>query len=102
MARLGVILFLFTIVLLISICQAVLLKDPDAYDDITDAAQDLSIFDTILDIVGFFFGAFLIQVMSFPAYMIVIITPIYLILLAVFWYLVLDFIKDIEIFGISI
>ena len=101
--RLGTILFLFIVVLLISACQAVLLNDSEAYDTLTgEETQTLDVTGTVMDIIGFFFGGFLLKVWALPFYMTLIIIPIYLILIVVFWYLVLDFIKDIEILGSSI
>jgi len=96
-------LFLFVVVLLISVSQAVLLNDQEAYDIMVGAeTQNLDVAGTVMDIIGFFFGGFMLKILVIPVYMSVVITPIYLILLVVFWYLVLDFIKDIEILGSSI
>ena len=88
--------------MILSICQAVLLNYSDTYDEMTGNVQSMGAFDTAVNIIGFFFGSFLITVATLPTYMIVVITPIYLLLLLTFWYLVLDFLKDIEIFGFSI
>jgi len=56
-------------------------------------------FGLVANFVGFFFGGFLFTIPSLPLYMTVIITPIYLLLLIAFWYLVIDFIKDTTILG---
>lgn len=83
--------------------QAVLLRDTEAYDVITgEETQSLNVVGTAMDIIGFFFGGFILKVMALPFFMSLIIIPIYLIYLVVFWYLILDFIKDIEILGSSI
>lgn len=101
--RLGTILFLFVVVLLISLCQAVLMRDTEAYDAMTGSeTQGLNVTGSLIDIIGFFFGGFLLKILVLPEFMVLIITPIYLMLIGVFWYLVLDFLKDIEILGSSI
>ena len=102
--RLGTILFLFVVVLLISLCQAVLLRDTDTYDTLTGSeTEGLNVTGSLVDVIGFFFGGFLLKASAvLPEYMMLFIIPIYLILIGVFWYLVLDFLKDVEIFGSSI
>jgi hypothetical protein len=146
--RLSTILTLFIVVFVLSVCQAVLLRDYEAYgqviginpnmpDELSDEFNEIypeedidypsdwagwealeenqfparellaesgevNAWGVVLDIVGFFFGAFFIKIATLPVAMTVIIVPVYIILLLVFWYIVLDFIKDIEILGSSI
>lgn len=117
--RLNVILILFAFIFTIGICQAILLTDTDPYDamgtkmgnvqnvdppslSITGLGQMLSF---VGDFLAFMFGLFPVIALlsgSIPAWMLVIITPIYYFVQITFWYLVITYLKDIEIFGSSI
>jgi len=99
--RLGTILFLFIIVLLINVAQAVLLNAPDQYNE--QVSQEFSSWDMVLSFLTFFIGGFVITSLNtFPMWMSAIILPIYSLLMITFWYLIYDFASDISILGTSI
>lgn len=76
--------------------------NPSTYEKISESEVEFDLFSIVFSILGFFFGAFLLDIANLPIYMIVVISPIYIILLVSFWYLVIDFIKDISILGSGI
>ena len=62
-------MFLFVVVLLISVSQAVLLNDQEAYDIMVGAeTQNLDVAGTVMDIIGFFFGGFMLKILVIPVY----------------------------------
>ena len=114
--RMGVTLMLVVYILAFNTCQAVLLniettEDIDVKEDdeidFEGVSGDINVtgidaLGTVIGFVTFFFGGFLLTIASFPAYMIAILTPIYLITLIGFWLLVFDYVKDISILGSSV
>jgi hypothetical protein len=101
----------------LSLAQTVLLHQ-DTYNEIfgdatesgPDSVEEPNRFDIlgslgiVWSFVGFFFGLFAIDLLTLgiPVWMVTIITPIYLIYVITFWYIVIDFIKDIHILGSGI
>ena len=113
--RMGVTLMLVVYILAFNTCQAVLLNTEttdistveDSDREFESYSGDIEVtgidaLGTIISFVTYFFGGFLLTIASFPAYMIAILAPIYLITLIGFWLLVFDYVKDISIFGSSI
>lgn len=70
--------------------------------DLNERSRISIVDNSALSFFSFFFGGFLLKSMTLPLFMSIIITPIYIILLIAFWYLIIDFIKDIEILGSSV
>ena len=112
--RLGTILFLFVFILVFNILSTIYLNSSEGYEYLSDTGiyskeelPDESIIPTdwiglVFGFIGFFFGFFLINVPDLPIYMTVFITPVYILTLITFWYIVIDFIKDINILGTSL
>lgn len=114
MKRLKVILTLLGIMLILAVVSSVLLNsdlshenvvgDLEIGDDTGYGATDpsdisLDPIGLISDILLFFVGFKALAFLELPAIMAGIILPIYILIVATFWYLVLDFIKDITVLG---
>jgi len=111
----GVTLVLVIYIICFNTCQAVLLNvestdidtTSDSNIDFEGVSDDINVtgidaLGTVISFVTFFFGGFLVTIADFPSYMIVVLTPIYLITLIGFWLLVFDYVKDISILGSSV
>lgn len=108
--RLQIILVLFIFVLCFDAGQAFLLNDSSSYESLTgstgtqlptdepEESAGLNI-GFVFDFIGFFFGGFLFKLPLLAGWMIVFLLPMYLIVMLSFWYLVIDFIKDITFLG---
>jgi len=117
LARMKTILALFVFVFIFNTIAFVFLELDEPYKKVTDESKYesgldsadypkgsitdiISIIATIFKFISFFFGGFLVfTAPTLPFVMAAIITPIYLITIITFWYLVIDFIKDISILG---
>ena len=119
MARLKIILTILGIMLILSVMTSFLLDTETNYDDVVETfegddlatsdidyskggdEQDVSLdpIGLIYDIAAFFIGIKALTFLELPAYMSAIVIPIYILLIATFWYLVLDFLKDITVLG---
>lgn len=105
-------------ILAFNVCQAVLLNNPDPYnelmgtqDDIMTESPDeiptgllgapdiLGMIGLVFNFIGFFFGGFIFTLPTLPVWMALFTGVVYFILLLGFWGLVIDFIKDITIVG---
>lgn len=114
MKRLKVILTLLGIMLILAVVSSVLLDTDLSHENVVDDldigddtgygstdADDISLdpIGLIADILLFFVGFKVLAFLELPDVMTAVILPIYILLIATFWYLVLDFIKDITILG---
>lgn len=101
--RLSTIIIMFVFMIMISACSTVFLQGNEGlYDNTIGETKNIGAFDVMVNVLGFFIGVFIVDIIDFPPLFYFIMMPIYLIGLITFWYLVLDFLKDIEIFGTSI
>ena len=110
--RLQIILVLFIFILCFNGLQAIFLHDSSDYEDLTGSTETgvidesptatsnpLDWLGIAFNFIGFFFGGFLLTLPTLSVWINVILLPIYLITLLAFWYLVIDFIKDITVLG---
>ena len=113
LVRLKFVLIMFVFVLIFNVMVMVFLDNDAPYDKVADTTKyegdeypDSSVTDiigtinTVFKFVAFFFGGFLIfNVPGLPFYITVFVVPIYIFSLIAFWYMVVDYIKDITILG---
>jgi hypothetical protein len=119
--RMGVVLMLIIYVFTFNVIQAVMLNVEEPYNEMLVQGQEYSGgIDTItisenpsilpsIDIFGFlfsfctfFFGGFIVAIETFPLWMSLIMMPIYIFMLIGFWFIIIDYVKDISILGSSV
>jgi len=117
--RMSVMIVLIIFVLFFNLLQAVMLNIDDPYNEMLEKGKTYSatdeptenpavlpsfdFFGFIWSFLTFFTGGFIFTTLTeLPLWMSPILIPIYIILLIGFWFLIIDYIKDINILGSSL